>query len=614
MPVLLAPLCVVLLVHAQRRHGLPLALLRSLLILLLAVVAVTEMLSLLGLLSKVPVVAAWAGFAAASAAASWRSRGPTWSLPRLRRPELLLILGIALLLTAELVVALVSQPNTMDGMTYHLARVGRWVQQGSVEFSATRIDRQLWSAPLAEYAVTHLQLLSGSVRSANLVQWTASVGVAAGAYRLAGCTGVDRLGRLLAALFACTVPMAVLQSTSTQNDLLVGLWVLAAWDAFFSDMRRPHLSYRAQAAAAVSLAFLTKGTSVLFLAPVGLLWLWVTVRRERGAAVRFLLLAAAVAVAVNGPFQYRVWANYDRPLAPAFVTEQVVAGNHATALVGNGVRNLASEVAFAEVAPELTTATRRLLLGLGMEPDDPELVSYSDFLLRGETQEDVVPSPVHLALIGGAVVGVAVLRTRLPVVVRQQVAVAVLSYLLFAAYLQWQPWINRLLLPGLLVWAAPVAYVLRLHVRRTPAACVAGALVIAGTSALLLNQTRPLYAGGRSVLDQPRDQVMFANRPELRRPYSQAVAVLQARRARDIGLVQGSDDYEYPLRVLSGGVRSPFRLHAALPEDRLPGQEPPRPEGLDAVFCTDLRRCGPEAFPLWQRKDFGSVHLLLPPR
>lgn len=616
MPILLAPLCVVLLVHAQRRHGLPLALLRSLLILGLAVVAVTELLSWLGLLATGPVTAAWVGIAAVSAAASWRSRrvgGPGWTFVRLSPAELLLVAAIVLLLAAELVVALVSQPNTLDGMTYHLARAGRWIEQGSVEFSPTSIDRQLWSAPMAEYAITHLQLLSGSVQAANLVQWTASLGVAAGAYRLAASTGVDRLGRLLASLFACTVPMAVLQSTSTQNDLLVGLWVLAAWDGFFSDLERPDPSHRWQAAAAVALAFMTKGTSVLFLGPVGLLWLWITVRRDRRRAARFVVVAAAVGLALSGPFQYRVWTTYDRPLAPAFVTEQVVAGDHAASLVSNALRNLVTEIAFAPVAPELTTATRRALRGLGMAPDDPELVSYSDFLLDGATHEDVAPSPFHVALVAGAVVVVTALRPRLPAVVRRQVAVALLSYLLFAAYLQWQPWVNRLLLPGLLVWAAPVAYVLRRHVRRPLAACVAAVLVVTGAAALLLNQTRPLYDGGRSVLEQPREQVMFAGRPELRRPYVQAVALLQARQARDVGLVQGTDDYEYPLRALSGGVRSPLRLRAALAEDAVPGQEAPSLQGLDAVFCTDLRRCGPEAFPRWQRADFGSVQVLLPP-
>jgi hypothetical protein len=251
-----------------------------------------------------------------------------------------------------------------------------------------------------------------------------------------------------------------------------------------------------------------------------------------------------------------------------------------------------------------------------MDPDHPEMVSYSDFVLDGATHEDVAPSPFHMAVAGSVLVVLVVagLRARLPAVVRRQAGAAVLSYLLFAAYLQWQPWINRLLLPGLLVWAAPVAYVLRVHVRRTIAACVAGLLVMTGVAAVLLNQTRPLYAGGPSVLKQPRDEVMFANRPELRGPYLQAVALLQAQEARDVGLVQGTDDWEYPLRALSGGVRSRLRLHAALAEDRLPGQEPHATEELDAVFCTDLGRCGPEAFPQWQRKDFGSVQVLLPPR
>ena len=67
-----------------------------------------------------------------------------------------------------LLVAVLRPPNTWDSMTYHMARVATWIQNGSIAFFPSHIERQNHSMPMAEFLILHLQLLSGSDRLANL--------------------------------------------------------------------------------------------------------------------------------------------------------------------------------------------------------------------------------------------------------------------------------------------------------------------------------------------------------------------------------------------------------------------------------------------------------------
>ncbi len=79
-----------------------------------------------------------------------------------------------------LFLAVVAPPNNYDSMTYHMSRVEHWIQNQSVFHYPTNITRQLFSAPWAEFAILHFQILSRSDFFANLVQWTSFLGVVIG--------------------------------------------------------------------------------------------------------------------------------------------------------------------------------------------------------------------------------------------------------------------------------------------------------------------------------------------------------------------------------------------------------------------------------------------------
>ncbi|MCP5113659.1 MAG: hypothetical protein GY953_22730, partial [bacterium] len=149
-----------------------------------AIVVVTEGLSLFHGLSRGAVFLSWIAFSIALACELWRRYRPL-SHPPVGTGQLgftgwVSAAGLFAILSVTLVVALVAPPNTWDSMTYHMSRVMHWIQNGSVEFYATATPRQLWTFPGAEYAILNLQLLAGSDRLANMVQWWASEASAVG--------------------------------------------------------------------------------------------------------------------------------------------------------------------------------------------------------------------------------------------------------------------------------------------------------------------------------------------------------------------------------------------------------------------------------------------------
>jgi 4-amino-4-deoxy-L-arabinose transferase-like glycosyltransferase len=68
--------------------------------------------------------------------------------------------------------------------------------------------------------------LSGGDRFVNAVQWLAVIGSVLCTSLITKLLGGDSRAQIFAAVLAVTVPMVILRGSSTQNDLVVTLWLL----------------------------------------------------------------------------------------------------------------------------------------------------------------------------------------------------------------------------------------------------------------------------------------------------------------------------------------------------------------------------------------------------
>ncbi|MAG37446.1 MAG: hypothetical protein CL878_14520 [Dehalococcoidia bacterium] len=516
------------------------------------------------------------------------------------RMVVLSICGLGVIAVIAGLTAIVAPPNTYDSMTYHLPRVMHWIQNQSVAHYPTHIPRQLHLAPGAEFVLTHLHILAGNDRLANLVQWLSMVGSIIGVSALAQRLGASLSGQVFASVVAATLPMGMLQASSTQNDYVVTFWLICL--AYFSleAIRSPGWVLSAIVGASLGLALLTKVTAYLFSAPL-LAWLLVSYGRSMRLCWRFwrhVALIVVVSLTVNLGHYARNTNLYSTPLGPgeeagASYTNEVVT---VAMLLSNIIRNaslhaslpIGSEQAGARISQQLEQWQQRAHTLMGMDESDPRTTWGQDrFRLEPfHMHEDIASNPLHLLLLLCALALICLrddLR-RSPVLI--YAGALVVGFLLFCLTLKWQPWHSRLHLPLFVLWAPAVSIALsRLSLRwigqGTATVLLFAALVLIG-----YNETRPLY-GPRSILYTERADQYFATRP-FGDDYRDAVRYLGEQQYQHIGLVLGTNAWEYPYWALQrGNADDAARLEHVLVSNvssRLATQRA-QPEAIVCVSC-----------------------------
>jgi len=462
-------------------------------------------------------------------------------------------------------IALIAPPNTWDSLAYHMSRVVHWMQDRSVAHYPTNIVRQIYTNPWAEFAIMHLQILSKGDRFANLVQWFSMAGSIIGVSLIAGQLGASAAGQILAAVICATIPMAILQSSSTQNDLTVSFWLVCCVYNLIEWRNRPSRGRSLAVGASLGLAVLTKATAYLY-APPFLAWIFVSALRKHGRAVwKPALLAVLIALAVNLGHYTRnfrlfghpirpgsqVWLHSCKAFTPRFICSKLV-------------RNIGLHMGtpFPRLNAPLEKAMRAIDSKLGIEAKDPRPGWFvPHYVPITSYNENFDGNPLHLILIAVSITAMLSLRRLrkshdLPAYLLCLLA----AFLLFNFYVRRSSWNSRLHL-ALFVLSSPLTALVLLKTFPAPITNgIAVVLIIAAFPWVLFNEYRPLAARS-NVFNTTRLDQYFTNNPKWREPYKAAARFLTSRNRSNIGLCLSRHDWEYPLWVLlrrNGG--RPVRL------------------------------------------------------
>lgn len=531
-----------------------------------AAIVLTEFLSFLQALNRTGLLVSWVLLALAALAVARRLRPPL-GLERagertaVDAVDALLLAAVGIVLALVLLTAVVAAPNTFDSMTYHLSRVAHWQHNRSAAFYATAIPRQLYQLPGSEYLLAQPYILFGGDRWVNLVQWWALAGSTLGVSLLARRLGAGRRGQLVTALACVTLPMAVLQGSSTQCDLLTALWIVCAL-AFGARMAVTwSLPATLLTALSVGLALLTKATAGLFLAPFAPVLLLAAYRRRERRCWAALLTAVAVASCLSAPQLLRTHRLSGQLLGPmrevggdyGYLVERVTPGT----VVSGLARNLALQASGPSITlnRRMEGAIRAGHRALGLDPDEPATTWSGQRFAIAETarDEDAAGAPVHGLLLAALIGGLWISPRRRRRLLLYAAAPAA-GFLLFSTLLKWTPWHTRLHLPLLILATPLIGTGLPRRGARAVAALLALLLLAAALGPLLRNRRRPLLPPA-SVLQTSRSEQYFAGNPDVRPSYLETLRVLEEElHCAEVGLALGPDDYEYPLWALAGGI------------------------------------------------------------
>ena len=221
---------------------------------------------------------------------------------------------LSTLLTITLAVSLIATPNNIDSLSYHLSRLGYWIQNGNIEHYASNIERAISFTPLSEYVHLHTFLLSESERFFQIVQWLSFVGILGFISILVETFSGSRSALRIALCFGATIPIVLLESMTTQNDLVVTFFIVATAAYVFDYVKQNNSLSLAMLVFSVALGIMAKGTFVFYALPFGL-YLLIHLLVKRQWKILGMLFAGVVffTFILNAPFLYRTYKIFNSP-------------------------------------------------------------------------------------------------------------------------------------------------------------------------------------------------------------------------------------------------------------------------------------------------------------
>jgi hypothetical protein len=523
-----------------------------------------ETFGLWGLIGFYPFLILWISLTGFVLCTLWKYRGQAeFTLPRPRALPLLIIISFVAI---SLFICLTAEPNNYDSQVYHLPRIEHWLQNGSLTHYPTFDYRQNAHGPLAEVLLLHTRVLAESDLFYLLVQWISMVCSVTAVFRVTQQLGGNETQSWIAAIFATTLPMGIVQSNSTQNDYVAAALLACFVSLGLEVLKETRVPIRLasrnfalllEMAIAGAMSGLVKPTAYVIGSGFAF---WLAVALIRKFAFRrlasFMVASSIVFVVFVGPFSFRNAMTYGS-----------ISPNDAILRNGSfGIQQTLSNLAFnvgsnlAVSVPEINAFTTRVALriasSLNFQKYQKDILFLEQpFMLPSGTSvlhEDVTPNPAHTLLIGASLL-MAAFRWRTFYASRlgPYTFAWVFGVLVYSATLRWQIWGARLQLPAFILAAPLVAMVWqdrRLYSKYTLALLLI--LTCSGIPALLLNFSRPLVSFQGfppSFLAQDPIQRLFANKLGAVDSYVEAVDALTETRASQIGLVFDLGGWEYPI-------------------------------------------------------------------
>ncbi len=533
-------------------------------------ILVTELISLLRAVTPAGLALAWALPLLLSG--GWLLRrwqlGEGIALPDLRLPthwlDRLLLAGVVVVLGVTALVAWLTPPQSWDSLNYHMPRVAHWTQERAVRHFATGREVQNSMSPGAEMIILQFYVVMGGDRLANFVQWFAMAGSLIGVSLIAQQLGAGRPAQLLAAVVAATIPMGIVQASSTMTDYVLAFWaVCVAVETLALIMEGSSTGILLFNGLAAGLALVTKPISVAYITPFAVLAAVILLRRApQATTLRWGLAAVLLVCALNAGHLYRNYLLYGNPIG-----SQKRIGLHANQLftlpgmLSNVLRNAALHTGTPTRAFDewIYMNMVKAHIKLGVDISDPRTTSVGSYrVIRGiTTQEDLVGNLLHSVLILVAFFTTLLDWRRLgtlPVVY----ALAVTStFFFFSLLFKWQIFGTRLHTPFFVLYAPSISLVMSGLAHARSGRLVGLAVLIAAIPWLTSINSRPLIplpnrSSVGSVLVEPRGKLYYANGQGLFPIHTKIVSMIKGQACSTVGIALPGSAAEYPLWVLLG--------------------------------------------------------------
>jgi len=486
------------------------------------------------------------------------------------QPALFFILfGIFGVMASGALVAFAAAPSNWDSLTYHLARVGYYLQQGSLDDFGANFFAQEQQARGASILQCALITISGkSDRLVGLPQLAAYVLCLCEVYVLARWCGRSQAASLAAAGVFGSLTIVAMEAPTPQNDLLLASFLGAGVVGTLLYLAEPRPKSLFLAAGGYSLALAIKASALtcgLGLAVIVVAAARITVPSRRDAVRRTCILILStllLSALLAWPAGYwKNWLRHGNPLGGPEMIEIHMKTGDAASRWHTGLLNVVrfgADFATCDGLPESwlgepgSSAKARVgawLKQMSFDPEAPTSVRSPFSWSRPRLADENV---AYFGLLGPAILfpgclAAWSLRKREPLTFGFALAFA--FFFVGQAFAgPYDPWRGRLFLYGAIFAAPAAAWVFDSprHLLRRAAWWTTAAGALAVLPALAWRSPNPLISrpGAPSVLNLDRLQQMSLHHPS--HPALVAFDQIVPRNAILVVALPGNE-YEYPL-------------------------------------------------------------------
>ena len=481
----------------------------------------------------------------------------------------LLLGGVAFIVVTIGLIALIAPPNTWDSMTYHMSRVVHWIQNHSIANYPTYNLPQLFHPPFAEFVIMHLQILSGGDRFANFVQWFAMFGSIIGVSAIAKELKADVRGQVFAAVFCATIPMGILQGSSTQNDYAVAFWLVClAYYVLMAVKAENNQIPLFFIGASVGLATLTKSSAYVFAFPF-MLWFGLVKLKSLGLKVwKPILIITAIFIFINLNHYLRNYELFGSLLGTPknFSLEYKIEVFTIPTFISNVLKNLSLHVDIVRhlglqqfISP--LTGVFAKILGIihtiiGVNLNDPRITSGAYSVPGISFDENTAGNPLHLFTILIAIAYCLIQRKlRNDKYLIAYLLAMIVGFLIFCLILKLQPYQSRHHLTLFVLFSSFVGLVLSRFKNYRFINIILVIFLLTSLPWVFNNKFRPINAEA-NIFNLTRTQQYFINRPKLEKPYIETANFILSKECSNVGLSLGTGKtvgnryWEYPFWAL----------------------------------------------------------------
>jgi 4-amino-4-deoxy-L-arabinose transferase-like glycosyltransferase len=232
--------------------------------------------------------------------------------------------------------------NNMDSLSTHLARIAYWLQFGSFTPWPTPKLLQLVYPVNAQLLTYWTLLFLRQDFLVGFVQWSAALAAGIAVFGLARALGYSRRAAAYASLIFLGFPLVLLQSTTTQNDLVAAALFAATLFFFVLGIREKDRRALLLSALALGLGLGTKQTFYFLLPGIGILFLaaWFQ-RRESTSLLREWLIASLGAFLLFGAYMNGINLQYfGTPFGPPDLVDRSTGAFTPDAIAGELTYNI----------------------------------------------------------------------------------------------------------------------------------------------------------------------------------------------------------------------------------------------------------------------------------